>query len=86
MKPLAEVVEALGCQGIVVVLPGEAGLDVAFGGERLHGFDYLWASSVSQRNIPSVGCGGNSPYVEILSINRCMIGEVEVFLCDEDAL
>jgi hypothetical protein len=42
MKPLAEVVEALGCQGIVVVLPGEAGLDVTFGSERLHGFDYLW--------------------------------------------
>jgi hypothetical protein len=51
MKPLAEVVKAFGCQGIIVVLPGEAGLDVAFRGEGLHGFDYLWTSSVSLRNV-----------------------------------
>ncbi len=55
MKPLSEVVEALGCQGIVVVLPGESGFDVAFGSEGLHGFDYLWVSSVSQRNKRSSG-------------------------------
>jgi len=51
MKPFAEVVEALGCQGIVVVLPREAGLHVTLGGEGLHGFDHLWVRSVSKRNI-----------------------------------
>ena len=29
VKPFAQVVEALGGQGVVVVLPGELGLDVA---------------------------------------------------------
>lgn len=35
VEPLAEVVEALGGEGVVVPLPGEAGLQVAAGGERL---------------------------------------------------
>lgn len=35
MEPLAEVVETLGGEGIVVVLPGELGLDVAAAGQRL---------------------------------------------------
>jgi hypothetical protein len=35
MEPLAEVVETLGGEGVVVVLPREAGLDVAAGGQRL---------------------------------------------------
>jgi hypothetical protein len=35
VEPLAEVVETLGGEGVVVVLPREAGLDVAAGGQRL---------------------------------------------------
>lgn len=39
VQPLAEVVETLGGQGVVVVLPGELGLDIAAGGERLASLD-----------------------------------------------
>jgi hypothetical protein len=35
VEPLAEVVEALRGEGVVVVLPREAGLHIAAGGERL---------------------------------------------------
>jgi hypothetical protein len=35
MEPLAEVVEALWGEGVVVVLPRELGLDVSTGGQRL---------------------------------------------------
>lgn len=41
VEPFSEVVEALRGEGVVVVLPGELGLDVASGGERLKGFDDL---------------------------------------------
>ena len=39
VKPFAEVVETLRGQGVVVPLPGELGLDVAAGGERLARLD-----------------------------------------------
>lgn len=39
VKPFAEVVETLGGQGVVVVLPGELGLDVAAGGQGLASLD-----------------------------------------------
>lgn len=39
VKPLPEVVEALGGQGVVVVLPRELGLDVAARGQGLAGLD-----------------------------------------------
>lgn len=39
MKPFAEVVETLGGQGVVVVLPRELSLDIAAGGERLASLD-----------------------------------------------
>lgn len=35
VEPFAEIVETLGGEGVVVVLPGEAGLEVAAGGQRL---------------------------------------------------
>lgn len=41
VQPFAEVLEAFGGQGVVVVLPGEAGFEEATGGERLAGFDHL---------------------------------------------
>ena len=39
VKPFAQIVETLGGEGIVVVLPGKLSLDVAAGGERLAGLD-----------------------------------------------
>lgn len=39
VEPLAEVVETLGGEGVVVVLPRELGLDVAAGGQRLASLD-----------------------------------------------
>lgn len=39
VKPFAEVVETLGGQSVVVVLPRELGLDIAAGGERLASLD-----------------------------------------------
>jgi hypothetical protein len=39
VKPFAEVVETLGCEGVVVPLPGELGLDVAAGSQRLASLD-----------------------------------------------
>jgi hypothetical protein len=39
VEPFAEVVEALGGQGVVVVLPRELSLDIAAGGERLASLD-----------------------------------------------
>lgn len=39
VEPLAQVVETLRGEGVVVVLPRELGLDVATGGKRLAGLD-----------------------------------------------
>jgi hypothetical protein len=39
MKPLAEILKTLWGQSIVVVLPGELGLDIAAGGEGLASLD-----------------------------------------------
>lgn len=39
VKPLPEVVNTLGGQGVVVVLPRESGLDIATGVEGLAGLD-----------------------------------------------
>ena len=41
VKPFAQVFESFGRQGVVVILPGESGLEVAAGGEGLAGFDDL---------------------------------------------
>jgi hypothetical protein len=41
VKPFAEIVEALRCEGVVIVLPGELSLEVAAGGQGLAGFDDL---------------------------------------------
>ena len=41
VEPFAEVVEALGGQGVVVPLPRELRLEVAAGGEGLAGLDHL---------------------------------------------
>jgi hypothetical protein len=32
VKPFTEIVEALGCEGVVIVLPGELSLEIAAGG------------------------------------------------------
>ena len=41
MQPFAQVVEPFGSEGVVVVLPGELGLEVGARGEGLAGFDDL---------------------------------------------
>ena len=41
VEPFAQVVEPFGSEGVVVVLPGELGFEVAAGGEGLAGFDDL---------------------------------------------
>ncbi len=41
MKPFAEVIETLGSESVVVVLPRELSLEVAARGEGLAGFDHL---------------------------------------------
>ena len=41
VEPFSEVFETFGGQGVVVVLPGEPGLEVAAGGQGLAGFDDL---------------------------------------------
>lgn len=41
VEPFAEVVETLGGQGVVVILPAEPGLDIAAGVERLAGLDHV---------------------------------------------
>lgn len=46
VEPLAKIVYPGVCQGVVVVLPGKLGLDVASGIERLEGFDDIDILSV----------------------------------------
>lgn len=46
VEPFAEVIEALRGEGVVVPLPGELGLEVAFGGKGLAGLDHLSGLSV----------------------------------------
>jgi hypothetical protein len=41
VEPFAEVVETFGCEGVVVVLPGELSLEVATGRQGLTSFDNL---------------------------------------------
>ena len=41
VKPFAEVIETFGGQSVVIVLPGELGLDEALGGQTLESFDDL---------------------------------------------
>ena len=41
VKPFAEIVKTFGGESVVIVLPGELGLEVAAGGQRLTGFDDL---------------------------------------------
>ena len=41
MEPLAEVVQSLRGQGVIIPLPRELGLEEATRGERLAGFDDL---------------------------------------------
>ena len=41
VQPFAQVLEAFGSQSVIVVLPGESGLEVATRGERLASLDDL---------------------------------------------
>lgn len=41
VEPLAEVIETLWGEGVVVVLPGELSLDISTGGEGLKSLDHV---------------------------------------------
>ena len=47
MKPFAEVIKTLGSKGVVVILPGELGLEITAGGQGLRSFDDLNRFDVS---------------------------------------
>ena len=80
VQPFSEVLEAFGGQSVVVVLPGESGLKVAAGGERLAGFDDLEIISHFQ-----AGFLGWS-YIEVLGVDIAMLGLVVVLFGDEHTL
>ena len=84
VQPLTEVAETSLRQGVVVVLPRELGLDKSARGERLACLDDLLLSRVSGRvSVGEVRCGTD---VEVLRVNLCVLGKVEVLLSDEDSL
>lgn len=90
MEPFTEIVEALRGEGVVIVLPREAGLEVAARGEGLAGLDHLLffiISLLSDLFFPPLFLQffGVS-YVEILGVNVAMLGKVEVLLGHEYAL
>lgn len=54
MEPLAEVVETLGSESVVVPLPGELGLEIATGCERLASLDDLFIVSYCATSVESL--------------------------------
>ena len=81
MEPFAEVVETLGGESVVVVLPREAGLDETARGERL-ACGVLVASSAGR--IAGILTGLDDE--EVLGVDVAVLGEVEVLLRNEYAL
>ena len=84
VQPFAQVLEALGGQGVVVVLPREAGLEVAARGQGLASLDDLGAMLVwvSVR-------GFVTSYVEVLDVDVAMLlflSEICCFAGDENQL
>lgn len=84
VEPLAQVVKTLGGEGVVVVLPGELGLDVAAGVQRLAGLDDL-GEIVSARLLWDVVVEVAS-YIEVLGVDVTVLGKVEVLLGHEHTL
>jgi hypothetical protein len=80
MEPLAEVVETLRGEGVVVVLPWEAGLDVAARGQRLAWKELENTHGRGRKILTSLDD------VKVLGVDVAVLGEVEVLLCDENAL
>lgn len=81
VEPLAEVVETLGGEGVVVVLPREAGLDVAAGVKRLH-CKVLDIYSLRHREVVLTSLDD----IEVLGVDVAVLGKVEVLLRNEYAL
>ena len=52
VKPFAEVIETFGGQSVVIVLPGELGLEVTAGGQRLASFNDLY-THISLHSYPA---------------------------------
>lgn len=81
VKPFAEVVQTLGREGVVIVLPGESSLQVASRGERLASLDHLNQLLVDCRTLvlgPS--------YIKVLDLEVWVLGQVVVLLGHEYAL
>ena len=85
VEPFTEVVKPFGCEGVIVVLPGELGLKIAARGQRLAGFDNLCGRDGSQWVKMYQGIC-LSTYEEILRVDVAVLGEVGVLLGHEDTL
>lgn len=85
VEPLAEVVQTLWGEGVVVPLPRELGLQVAARGERLASLDDLESMLV---RVARKFCPGNQAmsYVEVLGVNLVVLWLVEVLLGHGDTL
>lgn len=81
MEPLAEVVNTLGLDGVVVVLPRETGVEESARGQRLA---CSWLDVAVARAMQ--GLLTSLDDVEVLGVDVAMLGKVEVLLCDENAL
>lgn len=73
VKPFAEVVEALGGQGVVVVLPRELGLDIAAGGQRL--------ASLNDKEVLGVDVGVLGKVVVLRGDEDALTEEVLFYNC-----
>jgi hypothetical protein len=82
VEPFAEVVETLGGKGVVVVLPREAGLDEAAGGERLA----CVVLTSGRSNAGGAGILTSLDDVKVLGVDVTVLGKVEVLLRNEYAL
>ena len=81
MQPLAEIVEPFGCEGVVVPLPGELGLEVAARGKGLAGLDDLFGGLLGEE----IGMGSGTD-IEVFGVDFVVFGEVVVFFGDEYTL
>lgn len=80
VQPLAEVVETLGGQGVVVPLPGELGLDVAAAGQRLESLDDKEVLDVELGVLREVVVLGSD---EDTLAEECLVDGLPVSLGDE---
>jgi hypothetical protein len=85
VEPLAEVVETLGGEGVVVVLPREAGLEVAARGQGL-ACRGIRTRAHRRARAQWKGLLTSLDDVKVLGVDVAVLGKVEVLLSDENAL